>query len=49
MDEKAVEYDKCVVCGVETEEPKDRNIHMRYGYMEGAGQLCRVCATKFGV
>jgi hypothetical protein len=39
------EKDKCNLCGVETEYTKDTHIDMRYGYVEGAGQFCRACAT----
>ena len=39
------EKDKCGMCGIETEYTKDTHIDMRYGYVEGAGQFCRVCYT----
>jgi hypothetical protein len=35
--------DKCVMCGVETEYDMHTNIHLRYGYIEGMGQLCIKC------
>ena len=41
------EMDKCIVCGVETNEPKDKHIDFRYNYVEGAGQLCSKCAEKY--
>ena len=42
-----VEMDECIVCGVETNEPKDKHIDYRYNYVEGAGQLCSKCAEKY--
>ena len=48
---KVVETEKCVNanCGVDTGVPKDLHIDFRYGYIEGAGQLCKECAKKLGV
>ena len=38
--------DKCVLCGAET--PYDESVHIdyRYGYVEGAGQLCSGCYSR---
>ena len=41
-------YEKCVVCGTTTNVPKNTPIERRYGYVEGAGQMCDKCARKFG-
>jgi hypothetical protein len=35
--------DKCVMCGEETLFDSTDHIDMRYGYVEGAGQLCVSC------
>ena len=37
------DIDLCVFCGVETEYKKDTPVEKRYGYIKGAGQLCRKC------
>lgn len=39
--------EECIVCGVDTNEPKDKHIDFRYNYVEGAGQLCSKCAEKY--
>ena len=36
-------FDCCVCCGTETKEETTKNIHKRYYYVEGSGQLCRKC------
>lgn len=41
------EMDECIICGVDTNEPKDKHIDYRYNYVEGAGQLCSKCAEKY--
>jgi len=41
------EMEECIVCGVDTNEPKDKHIDYRYNYVEGAGQLCSKCAEKY--
>ena len=41
------EMEECIICGVETNEPKDKHIDFRYNYVEGAGQLCSKCAEKY--
>ena len=37
------DIEKCVYCGTETEYRKDTPIDERFGYIKGAGQLCRKC------
>ena len=46
-DFKVSKMDECIVCGVETNEPKDKHIDYRYNYVEGVGQLCSKCAEKY--
>jgi hypothetical protein len=46
-DFKVIQMDQCVVCGIETDEPKDKHIDFRYHYIEGVGQLCNKCAEKY--
>ena len=41
------EMEEFIVCGVDTNEPKDKHIDYRYNYVEGAGQLCSKCAEKY--
>ena len=41
------EMEECIVCGVETNERKDKHIDYRYNYVEGAGQLCSKCVEKY--
>jgi len=41
------EMDECVVCGVDTNESKDKHVDYRYNYVDGAGQLCSKCAEKY--
>ena len=41
------EMDECVVCGVDTNEPKDKHVDFRVNYIEGAGQLCDKCIEKY--
>ena len=38
------DYDVCVSCGNQTSFKKTDHITFRYGYIEGAGQLCFKCA-----
>lgn len=40
------EMEECIVCGVETNEPKHRHIDFRNFYIEGAGQLCKECFSN---
>ena len=37
------EYDVCITCGKVTSFKKTDHIDFRYGYIEGAGQLCFMC------
>ena len=39
-------FEKCVLCGVQTNVPVDAHINSRVNYVEGAGQLCHLCASK---
>jgi hypothetical protein len=39
-------YETCVMCGVETTTLKTTHVDFRYGYVDGAGQLCRECYIK---
>lgn len=36
-------YETCIMCGRETTTLKTTHIDFRYGYVEGAGQMCREC------
>jgi hypothetical protein len=36
----------CVLCGKETPYETTRDINLRFGYVEGAGQLCANCKKK---
>lgn len=38
--------EKCVLCGTETLYDESTHIDHRYGYVEGAGQLCKECYIK---
>ena len=38
------EYDVCITCGKVTSFKKTDHIDFRYGYIEGAGQLCFTCS-----
>ena len=40
------EFERCVVCGTQTNVPREMHIDFRDCYIEGAGQLCRDCYTK---
>ena len=46
-DFKVSEMDECIVCGVETNEPKDKHVDFRANYVDGAGQLCNKCIEKY--
>jgi hypothetical protein len=39
-------FEQCIMCGVETTLLKTTHIDFRYGYVDGAGQLCRDCYLK---
>jgi len=36
-------YEDCIMCGKKTTTLKTAHVDFRYGYVEGAGQLCREC------
>lgn len=36
-------YEHCVSCGEKTSYRKTLDISLRYGYIQGAGQLCYEC------
>ena len=38
--------EKCISCGKDTEYTFDTHIDYRFGYIEGAGQLCKECYEK---
>jgi len=38
--------EKCVSCDVDTIYRFNDNIYTRYGYIEGAGQLCKDCYER---
>lgn len=40
------ELEACVLCGCVTNIPKSMPIEKRWGYLPGAGQLCRDCAIQ---
>ena len=42
--EESNEVEICVSCGAQTSYKKGDNITFRYGYIEGAGQLCFKCS-----
>jgi len=44
--QKKEEKDNCVICGQETQYLKTTHIDNRMYYVEGCGQLCRVCWDK---
>ena len=46
-DFKVSEMDECIVCGIETNEPKDKHVDFRVNYIDGAGQLCSKCIEKY--
>jgi hypothetical protein len=39
-------YDVCISCGQQTSYKKTDNITYRFGYIEGAGQLCFECGRR---
>lgn len=43
---KAGIKEKCVLCSTETPYTFDTHIDYRYGYVEGAGQLCKKCYDR---
>ena len=42
--EEINEIEICVSCGTETSYKKGDDVTFRYGYIEGAGQLCFKCS-----
>jgi hypothetical protein len=36
-------YEDCIMCGKKTTTLKTAHVDFRYGYVDGAGQLCRQC------
>jgi len=40
---KSDSVDCCTLCGRKTEYTRETPIDRRFGYIEGAGQLCRDC------
>ena len=42
--EETNEVEICVSCGAETSFKKGDDVTFRYGYIEGAGQLCFNCS-----
>ena len=40
------QFDNCVLCGNQTQYKTTTHIDMRYGYVEGVGQLCGHCYSK---
>jgi len=44
MSEEMNEIEICVSCGAETSYKKGDDVTFRYGYIEGAGQLCFKCS-----
>ena len=40
------QFDNCVLCGNQTQYKTSTHIDMRYGYVEGVGQLCGHCYSK---
>jgi hypothetical protein len=36
-------YEDCIMCGKKTTTLKTAHVDFRYGYVEGAGQMCREC------
>lgn len=41
-----IKMEKCISCGIETDEPLNRHIDHRRNYVEGAGQLCPGCYER---
>ena len=43
---KEEKYETCIVCGIKTDIKVNEPIDNRYGYVQGAGQLCYGCYQK---
>ena len=44
--DKTIEYEHCVLCGKETNVPKEQYIGLRKNYVAGAGQMCEECFAQ---
>ena len=44
--EEKNEIEICISCGKETKYKKGDDVTFRYGYIEGAGQLCFECGRR---
>jgi hypothetical protein len=44
--EESKEVEICVSCGAPTSFKKGDDVTFRYGYIEGAGQLCLKCIKQ---
>lgn len=42
----SAEMERCVICGAETNIPRNLHIAFRDCYIPGVGQLCRKCWLK---
>ena len=42
--EESNEVEICVSCGAQTSSKKSDDVTFRYGYIQGAGQLCFTCS-----
>ena len=42
--EESNEVEICVSCGAQTSFKKSDDVTFRYGYIQGAGQLCFTCS-----
>ena len=45
-DFKVEQYEKCIVCEVDTNVPRYLHVDYRDYYIDGAGQLCKECYTN---
>jgi hypothetical protein len=37
------QFEKCVICNIETDVPVNEHIDFRKNYIEGGGQFCEQC------
>jgi hypothetical protein len=44
---RKMESEQCVLCGALTPYLRQDPIETRIGYVEGAGQLCKSCSSKY--
>jgi len=42
-DFEVISFEKCIVCDIVTDIPRNKHIDLREYYIEGAGQLCEQC------